>query len=98
MTKEDRRTGRQTGKKKKGGGWGKRELGAGDPSRRISPCTLLSYEGSFPSRWPQRRGEEGEGGVRLLRFFFFFPFPPDGDGRLCLGRPDLDGLTPPREG
>ena len=64
MTKEDRRTGRQTGKK--GGGWGKRELGAGDvPSRRISPRTLLSYEGSFPSRWPQRREEEGEGGVRL---------------------------------
>ena len=65
MTKEDRRTGRQTGRKRKAGG-GKPELGAGDvPSRRISPCTLLSYEGSFPSRWPQRREEEGEGGVRL---------------------------------
>ena len=48
------------------GEWG--ELRDGDvPSRRVSPCTLLSYEGGFDSRWPQRRGEEGE------VFFFFFP-------------------------
>ena len=74
MTKEDRRTGRQTGK----GGVGEAgELRVGDvPSRRISPCTLLSYEGSFPSRWPQRREEEGEGGVRILGFFFFSPVVP----------------------
>ena len=64
MTKEDKRTGRQTGR---GGGWGKGELRGGDvPSRRVSPCTLLSYEGGFHSRWPQRRGEEGE-------VYFFFP-------------------------
>ena len=62
-TKEDKRTGRQTGR---GGGWGKGELRGGDvPSRRVSPWTLLSYEGGFHSRWPQRRGEEGE--------VFFFP-------------------------
>ena len=66
MTKEDKRTGRQTGR---GGGWGKGELRGGDvPSRRVSPCTLLSYEGGFHSRWPQRRGEEGE--------VFFFPHSP----------------------
>ena len=59
MTKEDRRTGRQ-----RGGGRGKRELRGGDvPSRRVSR--------SFPSRWPQRREEEGEGGERRLRAFFF---------------------------
>ena len=52
MTKEDKLTGRQTG-----GG----ELRGGNvPSRRVSPWTLLSYEGGFHSRWPQRRGEEGE--------------------------------------
>ena len=39
------------------------------PSRRVSPCTLLSYEGGFHSRWPQRRGEEGEGPPPL----FFSP-------------------------
>ena len=43
MTKEDKRTGRQTGR---GGGWGKGELRGGDVRRRrVSPCTLLSYEG-----------------------------------------------------
>ena len=69
MTKEDKLTGRQTGR---GGGWGKGELRGGDvPSRRVSPCTLLSYEGGFHSRWPQRRGEEGE-----VLFFFFSPHPP----------------------
>ena len=45
------------------------------PSRRVSPCTLLSYEGSFPSRWPQRREEEGGWQVHLYgeaaRDFFF---------------------------
>ena len=61
-TKEDKRAGRQTGK---GGGRG--NYGSGDvPSRRVSPWTLLSYEGGFHSRWPQRRGEEGE-------VFYFFP-------------------------
>ena len=64
MTKEDKRPGRQTGR---GGGWGKAELPGGDvPSTRVSPCTLLSHEGGFHSRWPQRRGEEGE------IFFYFF--------------------------
>ena len=55
--------GRQADRKtdRKGGRWGKGELRGGDvPSRRVSPCTLLSYEGGFHSRWPQRRGEEGE--------------------------------------
>ena len=59
---------------------GKRELRGGDvPSRRVSPCTLLSYEGSFPSRWPQRREEEGEGGERRLRVFF--PAPQKGPSK-----------------
>ena len=49
------------------------KLRGGDvPSRRVSPCTLLSYEGGFHSRWPQRRGEEGG-------FFFFLRYcAPDG--------------------
>ena len=70
MTKEDKRTGRQTGR---GGGWGKGELRGGDvPSRRVSPCTLLSYEGGFHSRWPQRRGEEGE---VYIYIYIFSPSP-----------------------
>ena len=67
----------RTTDREKGGGWGKRELGAGDvPSRRISPCTLLSYERSFPSRWPQRLEEEEEGGGEDIKVRFFFFFPP----------------------
>ena len=58
MTKEDKRTGRRTGR---GGRVGEGEPRGGNvPSRRVSPCTLLSYEGGYHSRWPQRRGEEGE--------------------------------------
>ena len=57
MTKEDKLTGRQTGR----GGVREGELRGGNvPSRRVSPCTLLSYEGGCHSRWPQRRGEEEE--------------------------------------
>ena len=41
--------------------------GGNVPSRRVSPCTLLSYKGGYHSRWPQgRRGEK--------RDFFFPPF------------------------
>ena len=57
MTKEDKRTGRQTGR---GGGWGKGELRGGDvPSRRVSPCTLLLYEGGSI-----------RGGLKEVFFFF----------------------------
>ena len=63
MTKKDKRTGRQTGR---GGGWGKGELRGGDvPSRRVSPCTLLSYEGGSIRVGLKDGGEEGE-----ERFFF----------------------------
>ena len=64
MTKKDKRTGRQTGR---GGGWGKGELRGGDvPSRRVSPCTLLSYEGGSIRVGLKDGGEEGE-------VYFFFP-------------------------
>ena len=54
MTK-DRKTDR------KGGGWGKGELRGGDvPSRRVSPCTLLSYEGGSIRVGLKDGGEEGE--------------------------------------
>ena len=62
--KQEDDQGRQADRKtdrKGGAGGGRGNYGGGDvPSRRVSPCTLLSYEGGFPSRWPQRRGEEGE--------------------------------------
>ena len=62
MTKKDKRTGRQTGR---GGGWGKGELRGGDvPSRRVSPCTLLSYEGG------SIRVGLKDGGKRERYFFF----------------------------
>ena len=63
--------------RQEGGPGGGRELrGGGDvPSRRVSPCTLLSYEGGCHSRWPQRRGEQGEI-LWLLLFYFFFSHPP----------------------
>ena len=66
MTKKDKRTGRQTGR---GGGWGKGELRGGDvPSRRVSPCTLLSYEGG------SIRVGLKDGGKRERFFFFFLSF------------------------
>ena len=81
MTKEDKLTGRQTGG---GAGGGRGELRGGDvPSRRVSPCTLLSYEGGFHSRWPQRRGEEGG-----VSFFFL---TNNCVSRLCSGRGDWGG-------
>ena len=83
-TKEDERTGRQTGR---GGGWGKGELRGGNvPSRRISPCTLLSYEGGFHSRWPQRRGEG----------FFFSLHPPEKE-RAGTATPDGPKWTAQRD-
>ena len=40
-------------------GRGGRLRGGSVPSRRVSPCTLLSYKGGYHSRWPQgRRGEK----------------------------------------
>ena len=63
MTKEDKRTGRQTGR---GGGWGKGKLRGGDvPSRRVSPCTLLSYEGG------SIRVGLKDGGKRERYYLFF---------------------------
>ena len=44
--------------------------GGSVPSRRVSPCTLLSYEGGYHSRWPQRRRGEGEGGRGPPPLFF----------------------------
>ena len=71
MTKKDKRTGRQTGR---GGGWGKGELRGGDvPSRRVSPCTLLLYEGGS-IRVGLKDGGERENAP--LSFFFFFFLPP----------------------
>ena len=62
MTKKDKRTKRQTGR---GGGWGKGELRGGDvPSRRVSPCTLLSYEGG------SIRVGLKDGGKRERYYFF----------------------------
>ena len=58
---EDRRTGRQT---ERGKGRGGGDSGRDVPSRRISPFTLLSYEGGYHSRWPQGR------------FFFLFSLLP----------------------
>ena len=66
MTKEDKRTGRQTGR---GGGWGKGELRGGDvPSRRVSPCTLLSYEGG------SIRVGLKDGGKRERYYYYYFFF------------------------
>ena len=67
---EDRKTGRQT---ERGKGRGGGDSGRDVPSRRISPFTLLSYEGEYHSRWPQGR------------FFFFppaFPTPLGSWGRV----------------
>ena len=61
--KQEDDQGRQADRKtdRKGGRVGEGEPRGGNvPSRRVSPCTLLSYEGGYHSRWPQRRGEEGE--------------------------------------
>ena len=76
--KEDKGTGRPT---KGEEGWGTGGTTGGSvPSRRVSPFTLLSYEGGYHSRWPQRRREEGE----CPPLFFFFSPPlarKDGPGR-----------------
>ena len=64
MTKEDKRTGRQTGR---GGGWGKEELRGGDvQSRRVSPPCCHTKGGSI------RIGLK-DGGKREKYLFFFFP-------------------------
>ena len=75
--KEDKGTGRPT---KGEEGWGTGGTTGGSvPSRRVSPFTLLSYEGGYHSRWPQRRREEGE----CPPLFFFSPplARKDGPGR-----------------
>ena len=70
MTKKDKRIGRRTGR---GGGWGKGELRGGDvPSRRVSPCILLSYEGSSIRVGLKDRGKRER--CYLLLFFLFLFF------------------------
>ena len=72
---ETRRRPRKTGgqEDRRGGvlGYLGEKRGGRVPSRRLSPCTLLSYKGGYPLRWPQGRGKEEGGGRRV-----FFSPPP----------------------
>ena len=73
MTKEDRRTGRQTGKK--GGGWGKRELGAGDVLAGALAHVPCCHTKGVSPRVGLKDGGGGRGRGEAIKGFFFFFFP-----------------------